>query len=111
MVEETGRLGSCVLNERLLIATARYVELNPVWAVIVKLPWEYQCSNTAFHKETWEVDPLVRDKTLRGLNKDWREILIQDESWAKKHTCNPTLCGNEDIDIEYVLRRLYGSRR
>ena len=33
-----GRFGSCVLDERHLIAAARYVELNPVRAMLVKLP-------------------------------------------------------------------------
>ena len=36
-----GRFGSCDLDERHLIAAARYVELNPVRAMLVKLPWDY----------------------------------------------------------------------
>ena len=40
MAEETERFGACVLDERHLIAAARYVELNPVRAMLVKLPWE-----------------------------------------------------------------------
>jgi hypothetical protein len=38
MAEETERFGSCVLDERHLIAAAHYVELNPVRAMLVKLP-------------------------------------------------------------------------
>ncbi len=77
-----GRFGSRVLDERHLIAAARYVELNPVRAVLVKLLWEYQWSSAAFHTEMRKGDPLVRDKTLRRLVKDWREFLLQDESRA-----------------------------
>ena len=84
MSEETARFGSCVLDERHLIAAARYVELNPVWAMLVKLPWEFQWSSAAFHTEMRKVDPLVRDKTLRGLVKDWRKFLLQDESGANE---------------------------
>ena len=41
MAEETERFGSCVLDERHLIAAARYEELNLVRAMLVnKLPWE-----------------------------------------------------------------------
>ena len=67
VAEEAERFGSCVSDERHLIAAARYVELNPVRAMLVKLPWKYQWSSAAFHIEMREVYPLVRDKTLRGL--------------------------------------------
>ena len=30
------------------------------------------------------MDPRVRDKILRGLVKDWREFLLQDESRANE---------------------------
>jgi len=36
-----GRFGSCVLDERHLLAAVRYVERNPVTAGIVKNAWEY----------------------------------------------------------------------
>ena len=84
MAEETGRLGSRVLDERYLIAASRYVELNPVRAMLIKLPWKYQWSSAAFHSEMREVNPLVRDNTLQGLVKYWREFLLQDESRANE---------------------------
>ena len=69
VAEEAERFGSCVLDEWHLIAAARYVELNPVRAMLVKLLGEFQWSSAAFHAELQEGDPLVRDKTLRGLVK------------------------------------------
>jgi len=72
-----GRFGSCVLDERHLLASVRYVELNPVRAMLVKLPWEYQWSSASFHAGLRKADPLVMDKTLKGLVKDWREFLLQ----------------------------------
>ena len=71
-----GRFGSSVLDERHLIAAARYVEMNPVRAKMEKLPWEYRWSSAAYHVGLQESDPLVKDKTLRGLVKEWREYLL-----------------------------------
>jgi hypothetical protein len=36
-----GRFGSCVLDERHLLAAARYVELNPINAGMVKEAMDY----------------------------------------------------------------------
>jgi putative transposase len=74
-----GRFGSSVLDERHLIAAARYVEMNPVRAKIIKLPWEYPWSSAAYHAGLQESDPLVKDKTLRGLVKEWQEYLFNGE--------------------------------
>ena len=41
-------------------------------------------SSAVFHAEMREADPLVRDKTLRGPVKDWRNFLLQDESRANE---------------------------
>jgi hypothetical protein len=48
--------------------------------MLVKFPWEYQWSSAAFHAGLQKSDPLVMDKTLRGLVKDWREFLLQGVS-------------------------------
>jgi len=37
-----GRFGSCVLDERHLIAAVHYVERNPVRAGMVKSAWDYR---------------------------------------------------------------------
>ena len=44
-----GRFASYVLDEAHLIAAARYVELNPVRARLVRLPGEYLWSSAAAH--------------------------------------------------------------
>jgi len=44
-----GRFGSCVLDERHLLAAVRYVERNPVSAGIVNNAWEYPWSSAAYH--------------------------------------------------------------
>jgi len=39
-----GRFYSCPLDERHLVAAARYVERNPVRAGLVRYAWDYACS-------------------------------------------------------------------
>ena len=47
-----GRFFSCVLDDRHLIATARYIERNPVRALIVKKPYEYIWSSAKDRRST-----------------------------------------------------------
>jgi len=70
-----GRFGSCVLDERHLLAAARYVELNPVNAWIVKEAANYPWSSARFHLSVSRGDALVRDESLLGLVDDWSEYL------------------------------------
>jgi len=44
-----GRFGSCVLEEKHLVAAVRYVERNPVRAGIVNVAWEYPWSSVGYH--------------------------------------------------------------
>ncbi|GAW66966.1 transposase [Geoanaerobacter pelophilus] len=75
-----GRFASCVLDEQHLIAAARYVEQNPVRAKMVRKAWDYQWSSARFHMGG--NDPLVTDRTLLGLVKDWRELLEGEDEEA-----------------------------
>jgi putative transposase len=54
-----GRFGSCVLDERHLVAATRYVEGNPVRAGIVKEPWAYPWSSAGYHTGERAEDLLV----------------------------------------------------
>lgn len=75
-----GRFSSCALDELHLIAAARYVEQNPVRAKMVRNPWDYQWSSARFHMGG--TDPLVTDRTLLGLVKDWGELLEGEDEEA-----------------------------
>ena len=74
-----GRFGSCVLEERHLLAAARYVELNPVKAGVVSEAGDYPWSSARFHLGVTSKDALVRDKSLLGLIEDWAEYLQGDD--------------------------------
>jgi len=81
-----GRFGSCVLDERHLLAAVRYVELNPVAAGIADTPAAYEWSSAAYHLGRERADPLVTDRTLLGLVDDWTTFLQDgiDEMAAKR---------------------------
>jgi putative transposase len=70
-----GRFGSCVLDERHLLAAARYVELNPVNAGVVKEAMDYPWSSARFHLGVSQSDALVKDKSLLGLVQNCAEYL------------------------------------
>jgi putative transposase len=87
-----GRFGSCVFDESRLMAAARYVELNPVRAGLVTLPWEYPWSSARFHMGIAECDSLVTDRTLLGLVSDWEGLLrsAEDDPLSELRQARPT---------------------
>lgn len=72
-----GRFGSCVLDERHLLAAVRYVENNPVVAGMTRHAWEYKWSSAAYHVGDVKKDVLLRSRNLYGLVKNWREYLLE----------------------------------
>ena len=84
-----GRFGSCVLDERHLLAAARYVELNPVKAGVVSEAGDYPWSSARFHLGVTCKDALVRDKRLLGLIED----------------CSEYLRGNDEPKVQATLLR------
>ena len=62
------------MDEPYLLATARYVELNPVRAGLVSAPSEYPWSSARAHL-TGRDDALVQVAPLLELAPDWRRLL------------------------------------
>jgi len=79
-----GRFGSCVLDEKHLVAAARYVERNPVKAGITSHPRDYQWSSARFHLGIIETDVMVVDRTLLGLVSDWEDLLKSENEEDSK---------------------------
>jgi putative transposase len=69
-----GRFSSYVLDERYLLAAARYILLNPVKANIVKKPWDYKWSSARHHMMI-DNNLLVKDSLLKGLIGNWKDFL------------------------------------
>ncbi len=105
-----GRFGSCVLDERHLMAAVRYVESNSVWAGIARVAWDYPWSSAAFHVGDHSTDVLVRDRTLRGLIDDWRVYLGNDQDMPAEELRKATRTGRPAGDRDFIetLQRLTG---
>ena len=91
-----GRFYSCILDERHLYATIRYIESNPVRAKLVKKAENWQWSSTKAHlsKNKGKSIFTLADVANYIEVDDWREYLSQkeDESIIAKIRSN-TLSG------------------
>jgi putative transposase len=106
-----GRFGSCVLDEKHLMAAARYVDLNPVAARICATPEAYEWSSARFHLDGRRRDPLVldQDRDLSGLVDDWTTFLQDgiDEIAARRlerHLGSGRPCGSDGF-VEMLEKR------
>ena len=71
-----GRFGSFPMDEQYLLVTARYIEMNPVRAGIVKKPEKYKWSSAKAHIHR-EDDILVKVGPLLDIIPDWPRIAFQ----------------------------------
>ena len=69
-----GRFASCVMDESHLLACARYVELNPVRAKLVRRARDWRWSSARAHLAGRD-DSLVTVRPLLDLVDDWRAFL------------------------------------
>lgn len=74
-----GRFASFPLDERDLLAAARYVALNPVRAGMVREPAAYPWSSAAAHFLGRD-DELVKVTPLREMVGRWRDVLLSGVS-------------------------------
>jgi putative transposase len=70
-----GRFGSCVLDEKHLVAAVRYVERNPVRAGMVRVAWAYPWSSAKYHVGQRAKDVLVEEEGLWGFSGNWKEYV------------------------------------
>lgn len=69
-----GRFASFVMDEPYLVATARYVELNPVRAGLVSDAGDWRWSSATAHLSGRD-DGLARVAPLLAMVADWRGLL------------------------------------
>lgn len=74
-----GRFASFPMDERYLLAAARYVEMNPVRARLAGSPELYPWSSAAAHISGKD-DALVRVTPLLELVGDWQDFLGTEEA-------------------------------
>jgi putative transposase len=99
-----GRFNSCVLDERHLVAAARYIEQNPVRAKMVERPGDYKWSSAAYHLGLVLNDALVGDNTLMGLVKNWSELLANGDADANQKLRSGATIGRPLGDESFVKR-------
>ncbi|WP_337288443.1 transposase [Candidatus Methylomirabilis sp.] len=106
-----GRFSSFPMDERYLLAAARYVEMNPVRARLVTTPEEYEWSSAAAHIKGQD-DGFVTVSPLREMAGDWRQFLgtslSSDETQAiRLHEKTGRPLGTENFidEMEETLHR------
>jgi putative transposase len=94
-----GRFASFPMDEEHLYRAVRYVELNPVRARLVRLPWRYRWSSAAAHLAGKD-DRLVRVAPMLERAGDWREFLaeglsIEEAAEFRRHERSGRPLGSE----------------
>jgi len=92
------------MDERYLLAAARYVELNPVRAKLVEKPEVYSWSSAAAYISGRD-DVLVKVSPLLAMVKDWRESLSeavteQQAEEIRRHERTGRPLGDENFVVE-----------
>lgn len=108
-----GRFSSYVMDNNYLLATARYVELNPVRAGLVKMPEAYPWSSAAAHLAGRD-DKLVKVAPLLEIVSNWREFLLEtiplkktEELRRHERTGRPLGNGDFLIKLEKTIGRTF----
>ena len=115
-----GRFFSCVLDERHMIACARYIERNPVRANLVKQPYLWPYSSAKIHCGISQDDPLGTNQLFNYIEiepKGWKEFIeVPDNPDEMKGIREKTRTGrplgtNDFIErLEGRLKRLFKLR-
>ena len=101
-----GRFGSCLLDEAHLIRAARYVEMNPVRAGIVRKAEQYPWSSAAHHLGLIQEDPLETDRKVEKISGDWRGFLAAAVEVEEARTLERRLSTGRPWASEPFMRRL-----
>jgi putative transposase len=80
-----GRFHSFPMDESYLLATARYIERNPVKAGLVKSPGDYQWSSARHHLGE-EKNQLLTTSPLGQIMSNWNDFLSSEcDAWQNEN--------------------------
>jgi len=108
-----GRFASYVMDEKYLLACARYIEMNPVRAGLITKPGEWPWSSASAHISGYDdklamVAPLL--EITRGKWEDFLGTTIQEEEIMKmrghEHTGRPLGSVSFVENLENTLGRV-----
>lgn len=108
------RFHSCALDERHLMAAARYVEMNPVKANLCPRAEDWPWSSARFHFGILDADILVTDKTLLGLVPagQWPQMFNSASEVKDSHLLHHLKTGRPAGEIGFVKKlELVAGRR
>jgi putative transposase len=96
------RFSSFVMDERYLLACARYIENNPVRAKLAKRPEKWQWSSAIAHLSGRNDDLVNVEPILSILNEDWRKFLggaipSEELDEIRKHSRTGRPLGSKDF--------------
>jgi putative transposase len=101
-----GRFYSCVLDERHLVAAARYIERNPVRANMVNRPWEWKWSTALVHVGEEEKSLIRLSNLFEIMNMScvsWKEYIdLKEDPGFLSDIRKYTLTGRPLGEIEFV---------
>lgn len=100
-----GRFASFPMDEQHLLAAARYIELNPVKAGLVKRPAEYRWSSAKAHLKG-EDDILVKVGPLLAITGDWQGLLASEQPEDEDETFRRHERTGRPLGDERFLSRL-----
>lgn len=105
-----GRFASFPMDERYLLATAKYIEMNPVRARLVQEPAIWQWSSARAHLTETD-DQLVQVAPLLEIAGDWKSFLCEpdeeDAAKIRQHERTGRALGEESFldTLELTLMR------
>ncbi len=107
-----GRFASFVMDEKHLLACARYIELNPVRAGLAAKPEDWPWSSVHYHLRGG-FDPLIKEDFLPKMaGIPWNEFLSgdtdqKDQELFQKHERTGRPCGDSLFieQLEDILGR------
>jgi putative transposase len=101
------RFHSCpVQKDRRLVAAARYVELNPVRAGLVRRAEDWLWSSAAFNAGRRREDPLLAVSVVAGAFGSWRRVLRDGEEEAERRRTELHISKGWPLGEERWVRRL-----
>jgi putative transposase len=100
-----GRFASFVLDEKHLLAAARYIELNPVRAKLTTAPSDYLWSSARAHIRKKD-DVLVKVRPLLLMTRGWKRFLTSAASEEQIETFRRHERTGRPLGDEEFLERL-----
>jgi putative transposase len=101
-----GRFASFPLDESYLLATVRYVELNPVKAGLVASPEQYMWSSARFHLGLCD-DALISRSPLRDIVSNWQDFLLMEDNANEQRRIRVACSTGQPLGTETFLKAIH----